>query len=594
MPQNLIRVKQIDQPELSGFLIQAVESTSLYQQLTSGIINFNSGSYYFYVNPKTVESNKSFIIGPSNYVSGDDTNNHIFGGLFNSIGSGNLTSLIIGGESNLLSRGIESNSIIASDFSQIDAYGFNNGILFGLFNYVTGTSGDRNIIIGGAYNLIGTNNNETNAIIAGQNNTLNGTQSVIIGGNYNYSSGYNQFLMTDFGIALDDYVSLIGGKENTIYGGKHNSIINGYFNLIDHPANYTGNFTGANTILNSWKSNISQFSIFNTIIGGGYHNTSGFALVLVGGYLNKLTGDYSFLGGGYSNVISGSASNINGGAYNTIRGNYSSILGGRDNLLSGNDSFSIGRNNQIFSSGAGIISDGTNRNKILNNPNTLNIDFQNQINIYSNSINITGNKILSGPTTFSGESINLIDTALNLSGVGDMTFTGVNISFINSPVYISGTDLRLMNNALVSGNLYVNQTGIFNAVDLNNIDNINLSGVDVTIQNATVDLNNSTLINAMPQFVNESTNFIISGNDNGRVILANSSSQINGIIVSGNSNGFNTSIIQIGTGQIQITGSGSNVLISSYNNQFRTAGQFATISLLHTGNNRYIMYGNTI
>jgi hypothetical protein len=457
MPQNLIRVKQIDQPELSGFLIQAVESTSLYQQLTSGIINFNSGSYYFYVNPKTVESNKSFIIGPSNYVSGDDTNNHIFGGLFNSIGSGNLTSLIIGGESNLLSRGIESNSIIASDFSQIDAYGFNNGILFGLFNYVTGTSGDRNIIIGGAYNLIGTNNNETNAIIAGQNNTLNGTQSVIIGGNYNYSSGYNQFLMTDFGIALDDYVSLIGGKENTIYGGKHNSIINGYFNLIDHPANYTGNFTGANTILNSWKSNISQFSIFNTIIGGGYHNTSGFALVLVGGYLNKLTGDYSFLGGGYSNVISGSASNINGGAYNTIRGNYSSILGGRDNLLSGNDSFSIGRNNQIFSSGAGIISDGTNRNKILNNPNTLNIDFQNQINIYSNSINITGNKILSGPTTFSGESINLIDTALNLSGVGDMTFTGVNISFINSPVYISGTDLRLNNNLLVSG------TAIFNS-----------------------------------------------------------------------------------------------------------------------------------
>jgi hypothetical protein len=76
-----------------------------------------------------------------------------------------------------------------------------------------------------------------------------------------------------------------------------------------------------------------------------------------------------------------------------------------------------------------------------------------------------------------------------------MTFTGVNISFINSPVYISGTDLRLMNNALVSGNLYVNQTGIFNALDLNNIDTLNLSGVDISITNGNVSLTNRPTVN---------------------------------------------------------------------------------------------------
>lgn len=435
MPQNLIRVKQIDQQDLSGFLIDAVESTSLYQQLSSGTINFNSGAYYFYVNPKTVESNKSFIVGPLNYISGDDTNNHIFGGLLNTIASGTLTSLIVGGESNLL-RGTESNSIIASDFSEINTDGFNNGILFGLFNYVTGLSGDRNIILGGAYNFISSDRNNTNVILAGQNNILKGTDSVIIGGNFNYSSGYNQILMTDFGLATDDYVNLIGGRENTVYGGKYNSIINGYFNFINHPINYTGNFTGANIILNSWKSNIGELSIFNSIVGGGYHNTSGFALVLIGGYSNSLSGDYSSLIGGYSNILSGSVSNINGGAYNTVYGNYASILGGRDNLVNGNDSFALGRNNQILNSGSAIISDGTNRSKVLNQSNSLNIDFENNINLYSRNINITGN--------------------------------------------IKASDTFFTNNINVSG------TGIFNSLDLSNIDRLSLSGVDITITSGIV------------------------------------------------------------------------------------------------------------
>lgn len=77
------------------------------------------------------------------------------------------------------------------------------------------------------------------------------------------------------------------------------------------------------------------------------------------------------------------------------------------------------------------------------------------------------------------------------------------------------------------------------------------------------------------------------------MIMANSSSTITGRIVSGNATGFNVSIIQVGTGQIQITGSGNGISIGSFASAYKTAGQYATISLLHTGNNRYIMYGNT-
>jgi len=112
--------------------------------------------------------------------------------------------------------------------------------------------------------------------------------------------------------------------------------------------------------------------------------------------------------------------------------------------------------------------------------------------------------------------------------------------------------------------------------------------------NSGIDLKNSKLINAIPEFINEITNFSISGNHNGRVILANhSTNEITGTIVSGNAIGFNTSIIQINSG-IFITGSGNGIRINSFGGYYRTAGKFATISLLHTGNNGYIMYGNTI
>ena len=108
-----------------------------------------------------------------------------------------------------------------------------------------------------------------------------------------------------------------------------------------------------------------------------------------------------------------------------------------------------------------------------------------------------------------------------------------------------------------------------------------------------LDLQNSPIINSVPQLVTQTGNFSISGNSNGRMIISNVSTLITGTIMSGNATGFNASIIQVGAGQIQITGVGAGIKIDSYNNQYRTAGQFATISLLHTGNNGYIMYGNT-
>ena len=463
MASNLIRLKQINQSELSGFIIDAVESTELYNQIASGTAYFNSGIYYFRVLPKTVESNKSFSIGQGNLISGD-TSNNIFGGSYNLIGTDLTNSVIIGGQNNTLEGSGNTNSIIMSDLSYIDVNGFNNGVLFGNGNYITGQSGDGNVIIGGLYNLIQPSTDSNNLILNGQNNVLLGTQSIIIGGYFNYSSGSNQVIMTDFGSALGDYAALIGGRENVIQGGKHNAIINGYNNYILRPFTYTGDFTGSNSIIGSWKSNILPDSRFALILGGAYQNVSGFATILIGGYENRLSGNYSALVGGFSNIVSGAASTIQGGAYNSVYGNYSTIIGGRDNLVSGaGDSFSIGRNNQLFASGAGFISDGSNRVKIVTGSafnNTLNIDFLNGVNVKSK---------------------------LKVDGSG--TFS----------------------NLKVDGNLIVDSgTGIFSAVDLNNINDLNLSGVNVSITNGNVTLTNPL---SAPNLVYNTGNQTISGSN---------------------------------------------------------------------------------
>ena len=147
---------------------------------------------------------------------------------------------------------------------------------------------------------------------------------------------------------------------------------------------------------------------------------------------------------------------------------------------------------------------------------------------------------------------------------------------LNNPIFINQTDadVRYVNTIgdTINGNITTRGSGIFT------------SGLD---------LNNSNLINATPEIINLSANFNISGNYNSRMIMVNSANEVTGTIISGNSLGFNATIMQVGVGQVLITGSGIGINIGSYNNQYRTAGQFAAVSVLHTGSNGYLMYGNT-
>jgi hypothetical protein len=180
-----------------------------------------------------------------------------------------------------------------------------------------------------------------------------------------------------------------------------------------------------------------------------------------------------------------------------------------------------------------------------------------------------------------------LDTKINtLSGY----VTGTNSTFTTNLASTGSTLNTRINN--LSG--YINSSAsniVFTTGDqtINGLKTFTNTGTF----NSGINLNNSNLINATPQIINLSANFNISGNYNSRMIMVNSATEVTGSIISGNSLGFNATIMQVGSGQVLITGVGIGIKINEYANQFRTAGAFAAVTLLHTGSNGYVMYGNT-
>ena len=65
-----------------------------------------------------------------------------------------------------------------------------------------------------------------------------------------------------------------------------------------------------------------------------------------------------------------------------------------------------------------------------------------------------------------------------------------------------------------ANNLQVSGTGIFNALDLNNIDNLSLSGVDVTIKSGLVSLTNRPTVNGTGVLLSGQNVFVLQGGTN--------------------------------------------------------------------------------
>lgn len=168
---------------------------------------------------------------------------------------------------------------------------------------------------------------------------------------------------------------------------------------------------------------------------------------------------------------------------------------------------------------------------------------------------------------------------------------GIGTLYPTEKVHISGGNLRVENNIQVSG------TGIFNALDLNNIDNLSLSGVDITITSGTVALTNplsapNLVYNTGNQSISGTKTFSDTGSFNAirlnknrflsydyetgnfnitdyvtivNCALTGSGDFATGVLPSGNISGFNFFVKNINACPVVITGSGNYTIDNTPN-----------------------------
>ena len=426
-------------------------------------------------------------------------------------------------------------------------------------------SGNISVINGGLYNRI---TGDLSNIHGGCFNVIRGNRNTIGGGENNQIGVRN---LTDVAYIPTTLFNFIGGGSgnsipphhcsNVIVGGTNNVVASAVLPfIVSHNNSILGgenNMVGANTARHS------------SILGGCCNTVTTCGSTIVGGCCNGLFVNNSivayglnnsgisivpgvstvFLGGVRNRIDASSVSVILGGCDNKIYGNCSSIIGGHSNTLG---SWSTREGTASFIGGGGFnIITGTQAGCSTTSE-------------YSLIVGGYANKVTSCYASILGGRQNLVThvgaTVIGDGGARDKISRGVcslSLDF-NGGIFLTGSNITLSPSPLPGR----------------------------------VDFCDSNLVNATPNILNVNTNFSIGAGYNSRVVLANSGSMLTGTINLGNPTGFNTSIIQIGAGQVQITGS-AGVIINSYNNQFKTAAQYATISLLHSGNNGYIMYGNT-
>ena len=437
---------------------------------------------------------------------------------------------------------------------------------------ITIAGGESNIVSGNLSQIVGGLNNSITGCFSNINggcfNVIHGNVNTIGGGIRNAIGGCCSTANTYFPTTLNNFIG--GGTGNCISPNQCSNFIGGgTSNLIISPlaqsilVNHNSILGGTNNIIDAGQC--------SSILGGCY-NSVGFVMsTIVGGALNCINSSFSTIAYGYKNTgicfgsvnfIGGEANRMNssydsailGGCDNKMFGNCSSIVGGHSNKVGVGDGSNCRQANASFIGGGGFnIITGTVANC-------------SSVSEYSLIVGGYANKITTCYASILGGRQNIVShvgaTVIGDGGARDKVSRGVcslSLDF-NGGIFLTGSNITLSPSPLPGR----------------------------------VDFCDSNLINATPQILTVRDNFNITSAYNSRVILVNSAAApVTGFLISGQSTGFNASLIQIGAGQIQITGSGIGIVISSYNNQYKTAGQFATISLLHTGSNGYIIYGNT-
>ena len=88
------------------------------------------------------------------------------------------------------------------------------------------------------------------------------------------------------------------------------------------------------------------------------------------------------------------------------------------------------------------------------------------------------------------------------------------------------------------------------------------------------------------------TTYTLNSSDNGKVVTLNNANAITLTIAASLGDGFNCLIVQKGSGQITLSAA-TGVTIANRSSETKTAGQYATVSVINIGSDTYILSGDT-
>ena len=88
------------------------------------------------------------------------------------------------------------------------------------------------------------------------------------------------------------------------------------------------------------------------------------------------------------------------------------------------------------------------------------------------------------------------------------------------------------------------------------------------------------------------TTYTLTSSDNGKVVTLNNANAINLTIAASLGDGFNCLIVQKGSGQVTLSAA-TGVTIANRSSETKTAGQYATVSVINIGSDTYILSGDT-
>jgi FG-GAP repeat len=168
--------------------------------------------------------------------------------------------------------------------------------------------------------------------------------------------------------------------------------------------------------------------------------------------------------------------------------------------------------------------------------------------------------------------------------------------------YIPSEKLHVAGNLKVDGNAYGNNL-------IYNTGNQNISGTKTFLTNSILysgvnvnfDSNTNVTFSGTPTFKSginsnilfntQSANFSFDSSMNGKMILINSAAVVTGTLPVGLQDGYNVSLTQVGAGKITIAAT-SPASRQQRLGLYSSAGQYAVISLINTGSNGFLLYGD--